>query len=63
MSERNKKKYKYDIGDVVLLNNNNFGKVGIIMNKPESVGVVYNILVCGIQDSILFWEEEIDKKI
>jgi hypothetical protein len=57
------KKYKYDIGDVVLLKVNNFGKVGIVMNKPESVVVVYNVLVCGIQDAILFWEEEIDKKI
>jgi hypothetical protein len=55
--------YKYDIGDVVLLKNNNFGKVGIVMNKPESRDVVYNILVCGIQDPIPFWEEEIDKKI
>jgi hypothetical protein len=57
------KKYKYDIGDVVLLNNNNFGKVGIVMNKPESRDVVYNVLVCGIQDAILFWEEEILEKI
>jgi hypothetical protein len=57
------KKYKYDIGDVVLLKNNNFGKVGIIMNKPQTRDVIYNVLVCGEQDPIPFWEEEIDKKI
>lgn len=63
MSERNKKKYKYDIGDVVLLKNNNFGKVGIIVDKLESRDAVYNILVCGEQGAVIFWEYEIDKKI
>jgi hypothetical protein len=63
MSERNKKKYKYDVGDVVLLKNNNFGKVGIIMDKPQTRDVIYNVLVCGEQDAIPFWEDEIDKKI
>jgi hypothetical protein len=33
------------------------------MNKPESRDIVYNILVCGQQDAIPFWEEEILEKI
>lgn len=57
------KKYKYDVGDFVMLKNNNFGKLGIIIEKPEVKDVVYKVLLCGVPEPVLFWEDEIKEKI
>ena len=62
-----KLKYKYDIGDVITLNNTFFGKVGIILKKPDYYGrrpsTRYTILVCGYLEPVNFWEHEIEGKI
>ena len=57
------KKYKYNIGDVIILKNTNLGKIGLIIDKPEVRDIVYNILVCGDSEPVLFWEDEIDGKL
>ena len=59
-------KYKYDIGDVITLKNTFFGKVGIILKKPdyyERRPSRYTILVCGYLEPVNFWEHEIEGKI
>lgn len=56
-------KHKYNIGDVVLLNNCIFGKVGIIIGIPEVRYTLYEVLICGEQKSIMFWESDIEEKI
>jgi hypothetical protein len=59
-------KYKYNIGDVVLLKNTILGKVGIIIGTTPQPGTyvrTYVILICGEPKEMTYWEDEIIEKI